>query len=107
LNGDETLASFLYKKELYISVISEIELFGYGKLKAKEKRTLKEFIQDSVIIDLTTEIKDFAIEIRKQYNVKLGDSIIAATALHTCLPFVTSDTGFNKIKGIDLVLYVK
>jgi predicted nucleic acid-binding protein len=107
LGGDETLANFLFGKELYMSVISEIELLGYGKLAAKEKQTIKQFIEDAVVIDLTTKIKHCAIQIREQHNTKLGDSIIAGTARHTGLPFVTSDKGFNKIKGIDLVLYEK
>jgi predicted nucleic acid-binding protein len=107
LGGDETLADFLFEKELYISVISEIELLGYGKLTAKEKKTIKQFIDDAVVIELTSEVKHLAIEIREQFNTKLGDSIIAATAKYTSLPFVTSDKGFNKIKGIDLVLYEK
>ena len=80
---------------------------GYGKLTAKEKQTIKQFIEDVVVVDLTTEVKHYAIEIREQYNTKLGDSIIAATAKHTSLPFVTSDKGFNKIKGINLVSYEK
>jgi hypothetical protein len=107
LGGDATLANFLFERELYLSVISEIELLGYSKLTARERRTIKQFVEDTVIIDLTPDIKTFAIEIREQYSTKLGDSIIAATAKATGLPFVSSDKGFNKIKGIDLVLYEK
>jgi predicted nucleic acid-binding protein len=61
-------------------------------MTSKEKLTVKHFIEEAIIVDI---IKHYAIEIREQYNTKLGDSIIAATALHTSLPFVTSDKGFK------------
>lgn len=40
LNGDETLADFLFEKQLYISVISELELLSYKKLALKNKSKL-------------------------------------------------------------------
>ncbi|HMI66974.1 MAG TPA: type II toxin-antitoxin system VapC family toxin [Cyclobacteriaceae bacterium] len=107
LGGDQTLADFLFGRELHISVISEIELLGYGKLTAKERQTIKQFIEEAVVVELTAAVKHHAIEIREQHNTRLGDSIIAATARHTSLPFITADKGFNKVKGIDLVLYEK
>lgn len=107
LGGDQTLADFLQSKLLYLSVISEIELLGYSKLSTKERLVIKSFISDSTIVELTNDVKQIAIELRQQYALKLGDSIIAATAKYTGLPFVTSDKGFNKVKGIDLVYYTK
>lgn len=80
------LPIFYLKKKLYISVISEIELLGYSKLTTKEKKTIKQFIDDAVVVELTSEVKHLAIEIREQFSTKLGDSIIAATAKYTGLP---------------------
>lgn len=37
LNGDETLADFLEQKELYISVITELELLSYKNITATEQ----------------------------------------------------------------------
>jgi len=35
LNGDETLADFLFEKELYLSIISEMELLRYNRGREK------------------------------------------------------------------------
>jgi predicted nucleic acid-binding protein len=107
LNGDKTLAALLNQKDLYLSFISEIELLGYNKLSQKEKNLLQSFIKECIVIDVNSDIKISTIDIRNRYNIKLGDSIIAATAIYADLPFVTSDKGFNKIKELDLILYEK
>lgn len=107
LGGDQTLSDFLNSKLLYLSIISEIELLGYARLTTKERQIIKKFISESTIIELSQDVKQIAIELRQQYSLKLGDSIIAATAKYTGLPFITSDKGFNKVKGINLVHYTK
>ena len=98
LNGDTTLRDLLHEKALYFSFITEIELLGYHKLSVKEKHIIKEFIDDVIVIDMNAEIKKHAINIRNHYNVKLGDCLIAATAMYAGIPFITSDKGFNKKK---------
>ena len=54
---------------------------------------------------MNNDIKKQTIDIRKRYNVKLGDAFIAATVAYASLPFITSDKGFAKIEELDLVLY--
>ena len=87
-----------------VSIISEIELLGWPGLLASEKKMLKEMLEDCIIIDLNLEIKDIAIEIRQQYAIKTPDAIIAATSKFMQLPLVTSDKGFKKLKGIEIIL---
>ncbi len=41
LNGDETLAKFLYEDRLYISIITEMELLSYKDITAKEMQLVK------------------------------------------------------------------
>jgi predicted nucleic acid-binding protein len=43
LAGDETLAAFLNGKELYLSIISELELLSYKKITQKESKTIVSF----------------------------------------------------------------
>jgi predicted nucleic acid-binding protein len=105
LNGDKTLGHLLYQKNLYISFVTEIELLGYHKITKKEKQEVKQFIDDCIIIEMNSDIKKLAIEIRNEHNIKLGDCLIAATTRYVDLPFITSDKGFSKIKEMDLVLY--
>jgi len=43
LDGDKTLAELLNGKQLYISIITELELLAYNGITAKEEKTIKEF----------------------------------------------------------------
>ena len=105
LNGDETLSTFLYGKELYISVITELELLGFSNISKEEENIIKEFISNCTIIPINTKIKVETILLRRKYKTKLPDSIIAASSLNLNLPFVSADTEFNKISELTFVFY--
>lgn len=57
LNGDQTLAELIHNKQLYISVITELELLGYNGLQKEEENTIIEFVTECKIINLNEEIK--------------------------------------------------
>jgi predicted nucleic acid-binding protein len=105
LNGDDTLATFLNKKELYISVITELELLGYSGISKKEEKVIREFLDECKIISINDHIKEETIRIRKQFKTKLPDSIIAASCMYMGLPFITADEEFKKISELALILY--
>lgn len=105
LNGDETLAELLNGKQLYISVITELELLAYKGITAKEEKVIKEFVSQCKTITITSEVKQETIRIRKAYNTKLPDSIIIATALYLDLPLITSDIEFKKVDELTLIHY--
>lgn len=105
LNGDQTLAELLNGKQLYISVITELELFAYKGITAKEEQVIKEFVSQCKTITITNEVKQETIRIRKAYNTKLPDSIIIATAMYLDLPLVTSDIEFKKVDELTLIHY--
>ena len=91
LNGDETLAELLNGKQLYISVITELELLAYKGITAKEEKVINEFVSQCKIMTINSAVKQETIRIRKTYNTKLPDSIIIATALYLDFPLITSD----------------
>ena len=105
LSKDDTLAAILQGRDIYLSFITELELMGYNSLKDGERLSIKKFIQDCIVIDINTYIKEAVIEMRQKYSVKLPDSIIAATALYLNVPLLTADKGFKKIKELNLLLY--
>jgi len=105
LAGDRTIAQYLNEKVLFASVISEIELLGFQKLTLKEEKSVKGFLSQFRIIYIDDVIKNGAIDLRKQYNLKLPDCIIAATAISLNLPLITSDHQFKQIKTLQLELY--
>lgn len=107
LGGDETLSDFLFEKELYISVITEMELLSYKNISVKEKHTIESFLEDFVIVNIDEKLKLNTIEVKKNSNMKLPDSIIAATAITLKLPLITSDKQFKTIADLNLVYYEK
>ncbi|AHW61308.1 hypothetical protein SAMN05444285_13815 [Draconibacterium orientale] len=108
LNGDETLIPVLEEKQLYISFITQMELLSFHKINEHDKKIIKSFIKDCIVIDIPYDIKKLAIELRKKCNVKLPDAIIAATSLFLNAPIVTADRGFKKMdQDINLVFYEK
>lgn len=107
LGGDETLASFLNGKELYLSIISELELLSYKKITQKEVKSITAFLSELKIENISEEIKKNTIEIRKATNLKLPDCIIAATSISLNIPLISSDKQLSSVPGLDIVLYEK
>ena len=105
LNGNKILADFLQGQEIFISIISEIELFAYKGNDSNSTKILNNFIKSVEVIDLDQNIKSITIEIRKTFKLKLPDSIIAASAISNNLPFITADKAFNIVKELDLILF--
>jgi predicted nucleic acid-binding protein len=92
---------------LYLSVISELELLSYKKITQKEVKIITAFLSEVVIENITPQIKQYAIEIRKSTNLKLPDCIIAATSIYLGIPLITSDRQLSSVKGLDIVLFEK
>jgi len=107
LSGDETLATFLNDRTVYISFITQLELLSYSQLTAEEEDQIESFLSQCVITDINPSIKKDAIRLRKQYKLKLPDSIVMATSIYHDLPLVTSDKDFNKVEELQIVYYEK
>jgi predicted nucleic acid-binding protein len=87
-----------------VSVISEIELLGWYKLKPEDGQLLRLLLDDCIIFELTSDIRSIAIEMRQKVRIKTPDAIIAATSKYLQIPLVTSDKDFKIIPGIELIL---
>lgn len=87
-----------------ISEISRVEVLGYHELRENQKRYFLDIFSYTPIIIPDREIFDKAIEVRQKHNLKLGDSIIAATALVYGLTVYTRNLkDFEHIEGIKCV----
>ncbi|MBC7641043.1 MAG: type II toxin-antitoxin system VapC family toxin [Flavobacterium sp.] len=83
-----------------ISVITKIEVLGYNTPE-NHYQFLVNFMNDSVILELSNNVVDACIAIRKKHKIKLPDAIIAATALVYGLTIVTRNiSDFKNIEGI-------
>jgi len=92
------------RNEIAVSIISYVEVLGYYKLTQDDRMTLEEFFQVAKVIPLSDEIARMAIELRQTRPIKLGDSLISATAIVNELPLVTNNTkDFNWIESLTLI----
>jgi predicted nucleic acid-binding protein len=74
---------------VYISAITELELFAFSSLSAQEHTLIDELISTLSVIPVDSHIARLASFIRREYRLKVPDSVIAATALFTGSALVT------------------
>jgi predicted nucleic acid-binding protein len=86
--------------EIYFSAISEIELLSAAHLTQSDIDSIKAFLSLCHRVELTSEIIDQTITLRRQYHFKIPDAIIAASALYLQAPLVSADTEFQKIASL-------
>ena len=86
------LENELNESDLFISVITEMELFSWPDLPPNEEEKLRAFIFDKIsVIELTTDVKNETIAFRRKTRHKLPDCIIAATAIVSNTVLITED----------------
>ncbi len=102
--GVEGIDVLLDEKDVFVSFITEMEMLSYSGLSDEDIRRTEKLLDDCFIIELNSDIKAKAIGLRRAYNIKLPDAIVAATALFFKIPLITSDKKFEVITELDLVL---
>lgn len=86
-----------------ISIITKIETLGYNFKSIDEQIIMETFINASTILNISDDIVDKTIAIKKFKKIKLSDAIIAATALVYDLVLLTRNTSdFKNIKELDI-----
>jgi predicted nucleic acid-binding protein len=104
LNKYEYLRQLFVKESIFISEITRVEVLGYHKLNSEEDRYFRDVFNFIPVIFPSQEIFDASIIIRKTYNLKLGDSIIAATAYVNNLSIYTRNiSDFERVKSIKCI----
>ena len=92
---------------LFISFITELELLSYPSISDKDKRIIKKFISKTTIFDVSEQIKENTIYLRKKYKLKLPDAIISATALSYNMVLMTNDKELFKLKDIEIKVLIE
>jgi predicted nucleic acid-binding protein len=75
------LRSLVDNENNYTSAVSIVEVLGFHKLKEDEEAYYESVFHVLQILDVSRDIINRAKEIRQSKNIKLGDALIAATAL--------------------------
>ncbi|MFH1462312.1 MAG: type II toxin-antitoxin system VapC family toxin [bacterium] len=86
---------------IYVSSITEIELFGFSNLSNKETNQIEDILRTLAIIPVDSRIARIAGTLRRNYNLKIADSVIAATAMFTGSTLLTRNfKDFQKIPNL-------
>jgi predicted nucleic acid-binding protein len=90
----------IFNADFNISVIVKIEILGFDEIEEKLE-ALEEFLSTAKVLPLDDAVTKKTIELRRIKKLKLGDAIIAATALINDLVIVTRNTkDFNNIPNL-------
>jgi toxin FitB len=99
------MLNYLWQKSLIvsesnISIINKIELLGFSMVTPE----IIEFTDSTNIINLTEDVANQTINLRKKRKIKLPDAIIAATALVHNLTLISRNTkDFDEIDGLQFI----
>ncbi|MCB9310019.1 MAG: type II toxin-antitoxin system VapC family toxin [Lewinellaceae bacterium] len=86
-----------------ISIITQIELLCWKTDKDTEQ-SIKDFISDSVILDINSDVVTHCVSLRKGIKIKTPDAIIAATALAHGFTLITNnEKDFKGIIGLKVL----
>ena len=108
LKGDENAFRFLNKilaksVTLYVSAMTEIELFSFKNISGVEMAHIETVLETTFVVPVDSKIARSAAKLRREYNLKIPDSTIAATALLTNTILVTRNVkDFRKIPNLKM-----
>ncbi len=91
------LAQPLPKAHYAVSFVTEIELFSFPSISFAEKQSLQKLFEYLEVVNLTNDLKWKAIELRRDYRLKLPDALVVATALTHQALLLTNDLHLQRI----------
>ena len=98
------LREWCIAQDIRASDVTRIEVLGYHRLSEKDKADLNSLFELASIYPISASIVDSAIRLRQTRKIKLGDSIIAATALEHRQTLATRNMkDFEWIEGLKVV----
>lgn len=94
----------IFNTDFLISVAVKIEVLGYNDVPHK-MRTMEEFVDAATVLPLDDIVTQQTIELRRLHKkLKLGDAIIAATALVYNLTLISRNLAdFKNIEGLSVI----
>ena len=100
----ENCGNLIERIDAQISVITRMELLSWHKATSKQIQVLQDFINSSIVFGLEENIIVKTIELRKNYQIKLPDAIIAATAIENSLDLISRNiSDFINIAGLKVI----
>ncbi len=97
---EETIA----RGSFCLSILSVIEFLGWHGHTDEEFAECKGLIELATILSVSKEVADKAIELRRSKRIKLGDAVVASTALVNNLKLVTGNVrDFRGIRDLQII----
>lgn len=88
---------------LYISAVTEIELFSRQNLPQNEAIRIETALREVFVIALDSHLARSAASLRREYGMDLPDSAIAATSLLTGSTLLTRNIrDFKRVPGLSI-----
>ena len=87
-----------------IASVTRVEALGFVEISPAEESAIREYLGRCLAYPLDEGVIERAIRLRQQKKMKLGDAIIAATALEFGLPLVTRNVDdFKHVAGLRII----
>ncbi|MFN4254023.1 MAG: type II toxin-antitoxin system VapC family toxin [Saprospiraceae bacterium] len=106
LNGNAALQSLLLSANwVGISVITELEFLAFPNLSSNDSVLFRRFKQRVEVIGIDasdTAFLEQTIQIRRDFNVKLPDAVVATTALQNQSTLLSNDAVFRRLPMLSL-----
>lgn len=94
----------LFNTDFLISVATKIEVLGFNDVPEK-LLAMEEFVNSATTLSLDELVTNQTIALRREYKkLKLGDAIIASTALvHNLIVISRNISDFKNITGLQVI----
>lgn len=83
-----------------VSIVTQLELLSYPDITPSEESFIRAFLTDLTVVDLSSEICQSTVYLRRAYRLKLPDAIICATALALNATLLTNDKQLAAVSEI-------
>ncbi len=109
LRNDSAVVSLLEQatargEVVNLSVITEAELFSFPALSAQEEAAIERLLLLFPVMLVDSRVAREAGSLRREYRLKLPDSLIAATALILGSSLITRNVkDFKKIRNLSII----
>jgi hypothetical protein len=98
------LRELFYEENVFISDITILEVLGFSRITPEQEEYFKDVFSIINRISISNEIITEAIRLRKNFNLSVGDAIIAATAkVHNLSLYTNNESDFSGITFLNIV----
>jgi hypothetical protein len=104
IKGLPELKPYILTYNFAVSEITVIELLGIKGIDPFTLKRRKEFLEDCHLYHYNSYIRVIAIRLKQKYVLRIPDALIAATAIHYDIPFLTADKDFKKIEELEVII---